>query len=123
MLKEQHVNPTPFYELLCKEEDFALVFESLEHTIYSSFGLIDTFIFGMTPEITQTEVKRRFFICEKWFRIMRGDCGFSLIRTLDMLPKALACELLGLPFNPEDGADRGYFPDASRIDTVIDGAE
>ena len=95
MLKEQHINPTPFYELLSKEEDFELAATSIEHMIYHSFGMIDAIVLGHKPEITQTEVKRRFFICEKWFRIMRGDYGFGLISLL-RLQKAPYNFILGI---------------------------
>jgi hypothetical protein len=123
ILKEQHSNAvsstTTFIDLLNKEEDFELVWTSLDHMIFSSFGMIDKLMWGREPQITQSEVKRRFLICEKWFRIMRGELGFGLIKTLDLLPKALACELLQVDFDPEETVGRGWFPNASGIDSGI----
>jgi hypothetical protein len=106
----------PFKDLLDKPEDFNRVFTSLEHTIMGSFA-IDVAVLGVKPEITKAKVKARWDICEKWFRVMRGDIGFGLIETLDMIPKALACELLDQPFNPEKEANRGWAPQS--IDGVL----
>lgn len=89
-----------FKDLFNRPEDYELVFSSLEHTIWCSF-LIDVKVLGRSVEITQDKVKERWKICEKWFRIMRGDMGFGLIRTLDTIPRALACELLNVEFTPE----------------------
>lgn len=54
--------------------------------------------------LTSAEIKRRFDILEKWFRILRGDKQWGIERTLDALPKALAAELSGLQWEPSDRA-------------------
>ena len=89
----------PFKDLFNSPEDFNRVFDSMEHTIMASFA-IDRAVFGRNPKITNEKVAARYKICEKWFRIMRGDLGWGLTRTLDTLPKALACELLDEEYDP-----------------------
>lgn len=90
----------PFAELFNDPTDFNRVFDSLEHTIMASFA-IDYAVLGREPEITEEKVKARFKICEKWFRVMRGELGFGLVKTLDLIPKALACELTDQEYDPE----------------------
>jgi hypothetical protein len=99
-ISESRPDPKPFAELFNSPADFERVFDRLEHTIYWSFAFIDTKLLGRSPEITEPEVKRRFAICEKWFRIFRGEMGFGLVRTLDTIPRALAHELLSMPYDP-----------------------
>lgn len=100
---------TPFAELVNNPVEFQMVRDRFEHIIWTSFGVIDQAVLGHKPKITQKETLRRFKICEKWFRIMRAECGYSLRRTLDTLAKALACELLDQPFDPMQEKDRGWF--------------
>lgn len=106
-----HVDARSFAQLFNNPTDFELVLASIEHTIMASFS-IDAVVLKRTPKITQEKVKARFKVCEKWFRVMRGDLGYGLKRTLDSLPKALACELIGDTFEPEATSARGY----SRMD-------
>lgn len=107
ILAGQHVDKRPFAELFNSPEDFQRVFERLEHTILMSFAIIDKKLYGKV-EITQEAIKQRFSICEKWFRIMRGEIGYGLTETLDMLPKALACDLLGIPYDPKKRENKGW---------------
>lgn len=102
-------DPKPFADLFNRPEDFNRVFESIEHTIFASFA-IDEAVFGHKVTITQAKVQERWQICERWFRAMRGELGYGLIQTLDMLPKALACTLLDQPFEPPPAnAGHGWF--------------
>ena len=50
--------------------------------------------------MTGDEVRRRFAICERLFRRLRGDLGWGLQRALDHLPHYLRCELDGIPWQP-----------------------
>ncbi len=50
---------------------------------------------------TGDEVRRRFAICERLFRQLRGDLGWGLRRTLDHLPRYLRCVLDGVPWEPD----------------------
>jgi hypothetical protein len=50
---------------------------------------------------TGAEVRRRFAICERLFRRLRGDLGWGLQRVLDHLPQYLRCELDGIPWQPD----------------------
>ena len=104
-----HIDPTPFQDLFNKPGDFEEVFASLEHTIYASFA-IDALLTGQPPKMTAAVIKVRWEICERWFRVMRGDIGFSLRQTLDTIPKALACEMLGQPFEPVKDNGQGWAP-------------
>ena len=51
--------------------------------------------------VTGAEVRRRFAICERLFRRLRGDLGWGLQRALDHLPRYLRCELDGIPWQPD----------------------
>lgn len=50
---------------------------------------------------TQNEIKRRFDICARIFRRLRSDCGWSVQRIVDYLPRYLRCELDGQPWTPD----------------------
>lgn len=100
-------NEKAFADLFNDPTNYNLVLESIEHTIMASFA-IDVRVFGTVPNVTGEKVAQRWLICEKWYRVMRGDLGFGLIRTLDTLPRALACELLDQPFDPMIGSEHGW---------------
>jgi hypothetical protein len=51
--------------------------------------------------MTTTEVRRRFGICERLFRQLRGDLRWGLYRVLDHLPHYLRCELDGQAWEPD----------------------
>jgi hypothetical protein len=50
---------------------------------------------------TGHEMRRRFAICERLVRHLRGDLGWGLSRVLDHLPAYLRCELDGAPWEPD----------------------
>jgi hypothetical protein len=50
---------------------------------------------------TGHETRRRFAICERLVRHLRGDLGWGLSRVLDHLPGYLRCELDGAPWEPD----------------------
>ena len=50
---------------------------------------------------TGHEVRRRFRICERLFRHLRGDLGWGLERVLHRLPYYLRCELDGQHWKPD----------------------
>jgi hypothetical protein len=50
--------------------------------------------------MTGAEVRRRFAICERLLRHLRGDLGWGLQRVLDHLPTYLRSELDGMPWQP-----------------------
>lgn len=118
-LRSVRVDTKPFAELLNKPDEFEMVSNSMDHTIFSSFS-IDAVLSGKKPEITEEKIRHRFLICEKWFRIMRGECGFGLRKTLDALPKALACELLSQPFDPMKDVARSWSPEALGFTRTIE---
>ncbi len=51
--------------------------------------------------VTGDEIRRRFAICERLVRRLRGDLGWGLQRVLDHLPRYLRCELDGVPWEPD----------------------
>lgn len=50
--------------------------------------------------MTGDEVRRRFGLCERLIRRLRGDLGWGLHRVLDHLPHYLRCELDRQPWEP-----------------------
>lgn len=92
--------PGPFAQLLTDPGAVAHVGERLTRTIEHSFHEDRTRRDGVRPPPeTIAEVKRRFAICERWFRVMRAEFGWSVRRTLDALPYALRAELDGLTYD------------------------
>jgi hypothetical protein len=67
---------------------------AIERVIADSFR-----VDGARP--TGDEVRRRFAICERLLRRLRGDLGWGLQRVLDHLPAYLRCELDGVPWEPD----------------------
>jgi hypothetical protein len=51
---------------------------------------------------TRDEVKRRFEICIKWVKILRGDKHWSISRIEGRLPEALRTELQGGSWTPNE---------------------
>ena len=51
---------------------------------------------------TQAEVRRRFDICARIFRMLRGDLKWTVPRILDHLGEYLRAELDGLPWTPNE---------------------
>ena len=93
------VETTPFADLATNPAELGRVMSRLEEIIWASFG-IDAVREQRVPTVTVSETKRRFEICEKWIRVMRGDMRYSWIRTMDVLPHALRCELDGIDWVP-----------------------
>lgn len=89
----------PFAELLNTPEDMHRVFFTIRAAIMHSFA-VDAQRDGKVPTITQNELKHRFKICEAFFRHCRGDLGYSLEKTLDLMARALRSELDGVSFDP-----------------------
>ena len=83
----------PFLDLVEQGRLDHAVF-AIEHTVTRSFELDGS-------RITAAEVRRRFEICERLFRQLRGDLGWGLQRVLDHLPHYLRCELDGQPWEPD----------------------
>jgi len=93
----------PFKSLFEKEEDLKTAFQKLDEVIWRSFAVDAQREPFKTITPTKPEIKRRFSICEAWIRHGRGDLGYSLERTLDLMGQALRAELDGITFAPEKG--------------------
>ncbi len=79
---------------LVTADQVARVTLAIERVIADSFGADDA-------RVTGDEVRRRFAICERLVRQLRGDLGWGLHRVLDHLPVYLRCELDGVPWEPD----------------------
>ena len=82
-----------FLELM-QEDQVATAALALERAIARSFA-------EDHARPTGDEVRRRFAICERLVRRLRGDLGWGLQRVLDHLPRYLRCELDRVPWEPE----------------------
>lgn len=83
-----------FVQLVGDHSALARVLRGIQTTIELSFAVDGA-------GITQTEVKRRFQLCEKIFKILRGDMKWGIVRIIDHLPKYLRFELDGETWEPE----------------------
>jgi hypothetical protein len=79
---------------LVQEDQVGTAALALERAIASSFA-------EDHARPTGDEVRRRFAICERLLRHLRGDLGWGLQRVLDHLPNYLRCELDRVPWEPE----------------------
>jgi len=103
----------PFASLLSNEKDVQLVFAHLERAIFRSFAIdLQRDPFGPLAQrgITASDIRKRFRICEQWFRRARGDLGLSLTKTLDLMGHALRCGLDGQDFDPNRLQTRLWTP-------------
>lgn len=88
--------PTPFEDLLRQPGQLKQATDAFTRVIRKSF------VDHPVRHQTQDEVRRRFAICEKWFRIFRGDKQWTIGRALDSVGAALNAELTGKPYEPSD---------------------
>lgn len=79
---------------LVSEHQVARVTLAIERAIADSFA-------ADGARMTGSEVRRRFVLCERLVRQLRGDLGWGLRRVLDHLPHYLRCELDGVPWTPD----------------------
>lgn len=82
---------------LVSDDQVARVTLAIERAIADSFGTD-------RARMTSSEVRRRFAICERLLRQLRGDLGWGLQRALGHLPHYLRCELDGAPWTPDERA-------------------
>ena len=82
---------------LVSDEQVAGVTLAIERAIADSFGTD-------RARMTGAEVRRRFAICERLLRQLRGDLGWGLQRVLGHLPHYLRCELDGASWTPDERA-------------------
>lgn len=111
MAQLQNVDHEKFSPLVRSTSDLQLLQHKLGETIQESFLHDSIRIRGGAVLGTRAEVKRRTEICLKWFRVMRGDLGYSTERALDFLSLALRTELDGGKWEPP-AATAAWGPDA-----------
>ncbi len=97
---------TPFVELLNHPGQAAEVTQKFEAMIMESFATDaarKAIASGVQGEarVTGAELKRRFNVLADWFKVMRGDMGWSMSRTFDELPRALRSQLDGEIYVPD----------------------
>lgn len=91
---------TPFADLFKQNpQDIGRVTKAFQRIIEASFAAAET-----TGRPTGDEIKRRFQICEKWFRDLRGQKKWTISRTIDAIPLALKSELTGVYWEPDTRA-------------------
>lgn len=92
-----------FLDLQLDEDQVGHAKAKIQEIVEESFG--DKF-----DAATETELARRVRICVDWFCDLYGDrgLGWSISRTLEHIPTALACELAGLQYVPEPAGEQGY---------------
>ena len=83
-----------FKELVGSPANLGKTILGIEMAITSSFA-----IDGST--MTTSEVKRRFGICERLFKNLRGDLGWGIERIIDHLAEYLRYELDGVVWEPD----------------------
>ena len=91
-------DPTPFSSLLRNEQSPLELVQAINSAIAGSYRAER--LRGELPIVKTEEVKRRTQICLKWFKILRGDMGWTVEKTLDFLPMALRKEIDGEDFDP-----------------------
>jgi hypothetical protein len=79
---------------LIESEQLGRVMLGIEHAVTRSFETDGA-------RMADAEVRRRFGICERLFRQLRGDLGWGVVRVLDRLPHYLRCELDGQAWEPD----------------------
>lgn len=101
---------TAFAQLLTNPTDLQQVFHALQDIIMRSFAreVQSGLILPVRVTMTDAEIRRRFLICEKWFRVMRGDKKWTLDRTLACLGWALQLELEGREVDPDQWSSSIY---------------
>lgn len=90
--------PTPFLDAFSTRGQALRVSKVFEAAIRASLEK------HPVRHLTDAEIKRRFAICEKWFRTLRGDKRWGIDRTLDAIPLALEGELSGVGYEPDGRA-------------------
>ncbi len=83
-----------FLKLLGNKRDVAKATMAFEVAVAASFAQDNA-------RMTQSEIKRRFEMCEGIFRALKGDMHWSIHRALDHLTRFLRCELDGVDWEPE----------------------
>lgn len=101
------------YVQLCHSDDIGKVTTAFEEAIALSF-----ITNPMRGDVTHSEVKRRFNLCDKVFSILRADLNWSIPKIVDFLPTYLKCEIDGVPYSPES-VTRGW-GDRDTIDHAYD---
>ena len=92
-----------FLDLQLDEEQVTRVRSRIGEIVEESFG-------DKQDNATDRELERRVRLLVTWFCDLYADrgMGWSISRTLENLPTVLACDLLGLQYEPEPAGEAGY---------------
>ncbi len=69
-----------------------------------TMGFHDSIVMSLALDnatVTDAEVKRRFDLCVKIFKLLRGDVKWGVARILDYLPEYLRAEIDGDSWEPD----------------------
>lgn len=80
---------------LISEDQLATVTVAIESAVAKSFE-------SEFSRVTRDEIRRRFAICERIIRELRGDLKWTLSRVLDAMPGYLRSELSGVAWSPDE---------------------
>ncbi|MEN6370225.1 MAG: hypothetical protein ABFD77_11105 [Thermotogota bacterium] len=100
---------SPFADMMLSERQLLRAFLLFERVLKASFAEDEKTMGEHFRRKVQTgaEMKRRAGIMARWFRVFRGDLGYSLARIEAELGRALRCELNGGLYTPTS-ASRSY---------------
>jgi hypothetical protein len=100
----KHIGPEAFEDLYGSLQDLVRS-DSEAKEVFAGFfkAIVASFYTDQVQllQITAHELRRRVMLCIQLFRDMRGDCYWTLNRTLDTLPHALRVTLDGEVFEPK----------------------
>lgn len=93
---------SPFAEMVISPSQALRAARLFERTLRESFEYDEKEMGQHFRSTVQTgaEMKRRAEIMARWFRVFRGDLGYSLARVEAELGNALRCELNGGLYTP-----------------------
>jgi hypothetical protein len=94
------VDSESFRPLIRQLPDLQQLQSKLETVIQESFVQDALRVPGKQIVGTKAEIKHRTEICLKWFRVLRGDMGYTVDKALDFLSLALRKELDGESWEP-----------------------
>lgn len=113
--------PQPFGELLGDKASLAAVTQGFLDAIADSYRTDASRREGyMRTQVTDTETRRRFALCERWFRTFRAEYGWGVRRSVEMLPSALRADLDGLKFGRDEPEVSTWVPRGSEVEVQVE---
>jgi hypothetical protein len=92
---------------LRRDEDIRAIYEAIYLAVYRSVGVdIQREPFGYLAQkgMTAAEMKHRSKICIEWVKEARAARGYTVQKTIDLMPQILRCRLDGIDWDPDASA-------------------